>query len=178
MIHFVSEVVMEKIIIYCHGYGSSAKTDKVGRLAQAGMTLAWNIDIDPNISLDTISENVVSVLLDKINKDLKLIFVGTSLGAWYASKLSDMFGGTAVLINPAIDPKNSLSKYNVPEEIRNNYVESIEFKLHDKVFIGTQDEVFDFSNVDFGDAEVEYVDADHRFSGEEFDKVIDYIKKL
>ena len=47
-----------------------------------------------------------------------------------------------------------------------------------KVFIGTRDEVIDFSNTDFGPADVEYVDADHRFGGEEFDKVVEYIKKL
>jgi predicted esterase YcpF (UPF0227 family) len=41
---------MKKIIVYCHGFGSSAKTDKVERLkvVKDSEVYAWDIDNKPH----------------------------------------------------------------------------------------------------------------------------------
>lgn len=169
---------MKKVIIYCHGYNSSAQSDKVKRLSAAGEVYAWNINIDPEVSLDDLEQKIDDLLISKMNEDFIMVFVGTSLGAWYASKLADIYSAYAVLINPAIDPKTSLTKYGVDESILNNYLNPIFFCTDDKVFIGTEDEIIDFSNANFGAASVEYVKAKHRFNGPEFDMVVEYIQNM
>ena len=169
---------MKKVIIYCHGYNSSAQSDKVKRLTAAGEVFAWDINIDPEVSLNDLEQKMDDLLISKMNEDFMLVFVGTSLGAWYASKLADIYAAYAVLINPAINPKTSLAKYGIEESVLNNYLNPIFFCTDDKVFIGTEDEVIDFSNVNFGPANVEYVKAKHRFNGPEFEMVVEYIKNL
>lgn len=168
---------MKKIVVYFHGFGSSAQTDKVQMLRDAGFeTHAWDINVDPMLSLPELTENIDSMLLDDMHEECQLFFVGTSLGAWYASNLAHMYGVNAVLINPCYNPKESLAKYDVDQYILDDYLIDIHFAPHQKVFIGSEDTVIDFSGVDFCGADVTVVDgADHRFN-KEFGLVIDYIK--
>ena len=168
---------MKKIVVYFHGYGSSAQTDKVQKLRDAGFdTHSWNINVDPLVSQNELLDNIDSMLLDDMHEKSEIFFVGTSLGAWYASNLAHLYGVHAVLINPCYNPKESLAKYEVDQKILDNYFFDIHFSSVQKVFIGTADEVIDFTNVDFNGADVTYVEgADHRFN-KEFHLVIDYIK--
>jgi predicted esterase YcpF (UPF0227 family) len=171
-------MVMEKIVIYCHGYNSAPNSSKTERLSAEFETHAWHIDVDPSVSILFLEKMIDNLLLDHINEDIQLVFVGTSLGAWYAARLAESYGAKSVLINPSIDPQTSLQKYVLGIDIRMKYDTKINFNKNTKVFIGTNDEVLSFDGVDFGDADVEYVKADHRFAGEEFNKVIEYIKGM
>lgn len=170
---------MEKIVVYFHGYNSSAQTDKVQKLKDAGFsTYSWDINLDASISLNELTDKIDSMLLDNMHSECELFFVGTSLGAWYAANLAQLYDVHAVLINPCYNPKQSLAKYNVDQTILDSYLTDIQFTSKHKVFIGTNDTAIDFSNVDFGNADVVYVkDADHRFN-KEFHLVVDYIREF
>jgi predicted esterase YcpF (UPF0227 family) len=170
---------MKKIVVYFHGYGSSANTDKVQQLRDAGIeTYSWDIDINPIVSLPELGDKIDDMLMDKPHEPARIFFLGTSLGAWYASVLGSMYGIKTVLINPSYNPKESLIKYGVDEMILMSYFTDIQFNATQKVFIGTNDEVIDFTDVDFNGADVTYIEGgDHRFN-KEFHHVIDYIKEF
>lgn len=167
---------MKKIAVYFHGFGSSSQTDKVQRLREAGIeTHAWDIDVDSTASLPTLIDHIDNMLIDHMHEPCEIFFVGTSLGAWYAARLAHLYDVKAILINPSYNPKESLAKYGVDQKILNTYYDAIDFAPHQKIFIGSEDKVIDFTCVDFKGAVVSYVEgADHRFN-KEFDLVIKYI---
>lgn len=168
---------MKKIVFYFHGYGSNANSDKVKQLKESGLeTCSWQINIDPDVSVYYLENKILSVILDHLHEPIEMFFVGTSLGAWYADRLAKSFESDNVyLVNPSYDPRNSLSKYGVNELVSSKY-DPIVFSEKHKVYIGMNDEVIDFTNVDFGSAQVEYVEgADHRFK-DQFWRVINDIK--
>lgn len=168
---------MRKVIVYCHGFCSSANTPKVDRLraVKNSVVHAWDIDVDPLESLPYLFEKIdIDVMLNKLHEPCKVIFVGTSLGAWYASTLANAYGADAVLINPSYDPSSSLDKYGVSPLICSRYFE-ISWNDRFKYFIAVDDEVIDFAPVrDKLDAvgAVFVENSDHRFNGPEFDAVI------
>lgn len=170
---------MNKIVVYFHGYASNAQTNKVQRLRDVGLTThAWDINVDPKVSLPELTYKIDNMLLDDMHGIYKIFFVGTSLGAWYAANLGRLYGIEAILINPCYNPRKSLAKYDLDRNILDNYTSDIDFGFGQQVYIGTNDDVIDFSTVDFGDAPVTYVEgANHRFN-EDFNLVIDYIKKF
>ena len=171
---------MQNIVIYCHGYNSSAKTDKVDHLNSEGIeTYAWDINIDPNVSIPFLQEKIDAILDDNIHSDARLVFVGTSLGAWYASRLAYVYGAKTVLINPCYSPKNLLPSIGCSVEVASKY-EDMMFLPNDTVFVAQDDEVIDFSKIDFeGASFVNYVPSGgHRFNGKEFELIVNYIKQL
>lgn len=171
------------LVFYFHGYGASAKSEKFDRLKAAfPETFSWDINIDPDISLPFLESKIDEVLMDNFN-DCKSIpvFVGVSLGAWYAAKLASKYDSDAVIINPSWNPVKSLEKYDVPVEIRKKYDKLFDWQSWFKYFIGKNDDVIDYTPVRsiLNSYDTEWIDgADHRFNGPEFDKVIEYIRSL
>jgi predicted esterase YcpF (UPF0227 family) len=162
-------------IIYFHGYGSSSKTDKVQILKDLypdKRVLAFDADIDPDIAKHEVGERILFALLDDIHSEDELYFVGTSLGAWLASTLSDAFDCPAILINPSSAPYSTLERYCVPEEIRSKYQYISLNRLNKKqFFIDLNDEVVDHSEL------IKLVDyipitGGHRCTGEHFINVM------
>lgn len=171
----------DKIFIYFHGYGSNSNTPKVQQLKNAFPECAvysFNIDIDPRISIPYLQECIDNILLTDPNSDEKLVLVGTSLGAWYASEIGKVYSARRILINPAMTPSISLKRYDVSEEICSQYR-----KLDDAggtYILAEGDEVFDsyqtLREVQSIGAKVLTVPGhDHRFAGEIF---VDSIKKV
>ncbi len=144
-------------------------------------TYAWDINIDPSISLPYFERNVNDVLAGRAqNAEAVVILVGTSLGGWYAAELSSSFHVDAVIINPSWNPSEALKKYGVPEDVRVKYT-PMKWPRRAKYFIGKNDEVIDFEPVRsiLKELDTEWVDnAGHRFNGPEFQKVIEYIDNL
>ena len=173
---------MKKIIVYCHGYGSNPNTDKLQQLKDAGFdAYCYLACIDPVVAFDSISNEIDLMLLDYLHQDIELIFVGTSLGGWMASKLAKAYDCRAVIINPSYDPELSLEKYGISEEIRNKYSKiNISEKFH--YFFAEKDEVLDHSNCldAAASSRCSYNmvrGADHRFN-DHFHLVIDYLKSM
>lgn len=168
------------LIFYFHGYNSSPNTDKVKRIQNVFPdTFAFFIDPDPSISITHLSEKIESVLLDYkyLHKEnLNVVFIGTSLGAWYASNLAEMFNVKSVLINPCYDPHTTLKRLGgVSDEICDKY-NPLVFSAKSDIYISIDDEVIDYSPIrNVLDAmNVSYVkNSNHRFNGPEFDAVLE-----
>lgn len=171
---------MRKLVVYCHGYNGSPASEKVARLRETGASVyAWNIDIDPSISLPYLEHEFNMVLLDDLHSPLKLVFVGTSLGGWYAAELAAAYQCDSVIINPSYNPRESLAKYGIAETILEKYT-PIKLSKHAKYFFGANDDVIDYSEFLPLLAEYDFeivAGAGHRFDGKEFDRVTDYIQQ-
>lgn len=102
------------IVIYFHGFASSPNGSKVDMLREAGFTVfAPEIDIDPDVA----EPHLISFIREVIGAagvGEPVVFVGTSLGGFWAARMGERFDGEAVLINPVMHPEESLKKYLGP----------------------------------------------------------------
>lgn len=170
-----------KIVIYFHGYNSSSFSWKVEELRKHFRTYSWDINVDPNISIPYLKNKIDDILIDNINDtNTSLVFVGTSLGAWYASVLSIEYNATMVAINPCYDPKKTLNELGAKQTISESYFD-MPFPKQGKYFIAIDDEVIDFNPIKnvLNELNTTYVkNSNHRFNGKEFNLVIEYIQNL
>lgn len=176
---------MKKLVIYFHGYNSSPNTDKVARLCKESsfLTYAFPIHLDPSVAYPELVSKIDDVLMNfHNNENIKLVFVGTSLGGWWASKLAKEYGCKSIIINPSSEPANSLRKYDVPERICTQY-EDISFPDNATYFFAKNDGLLDHTELirmlteQKKDVRI-YKDGGHRFNGASFEKVVDYIKEI
>ena len=174
---------MKKLIIYFHGFNSSPKTDKFDRLKSAfpdDFVYAFPINIDPDIAQIELENDIDSCLIDHLNENINVVFVGTSLGAWWANKMGDLYDCPTILINPCHDPKNSLGKYDINESILNKFETMEYYPEKDYYFIAKYDEVIEhstFLHSSWPDVFIyDSPEVKHRFNGPEFDDVIDLIR--
>lgn len=171
---------MSKLVFYFHGYGSSPETPKVSRLREALSDCevhSFLINIDPRVAIPELCERIESVLLDEPHSEDSVLFVGTSLGAWYAGHLANLYGLPSILINPTVTPSVSLEKYDVPVSIRGAYPDLI-IPENAEVFLAERDEVLDHSEVMKFTGRITVVEeANHRFDGEAFSMVIERIRE-
>lgn len=97
------------MIIYIHGFGSSGISSKATilkeNLKEFDDLIAPSLSYVPNLAIDTLNQIIFSY---KKYEDVYL--VGTSLGGYYATYLSEYFNIPAVLINPAVNPTKTLRK--------------------------------------------------------------------
>lgn len=172
----------KKMIVYFHGYGSSSKTDKVSRLAEEPNfnVYSFDINIDPDVAYKHLETQIDMALLDDLHVPEELVFVGTSLGAWWAAKMADVYKCKAIIINPSIDPKNSLEKYGVAENIREKYTTFIPANTH-KYFFAEFDRVINSEQfredlITSGHDVTITSGADHSFKGKPFEQVVTYLQ--
>ena len=175
---------MKKFIVYFHGYQSSPNSNKVNQLKLAfpeDYVYSFAADIDPEIAIKEVGDKIDSTLLNHLNEKIDVIFIGTSLGSWLAAKLGNVYAVNCILINPVLNPSESLKKYNVAETIRNKYTQLI-IDPRSGYFLAKNDEVIDHTelmklltenNIKF------YIDeqATHRYNGISFTKVIEKINE-
>ena len=165
---------MKKLVVYCHGYASSAKTDKVARLkAKHEHVYAWDINVDPEISLPALEKAINDLLVTDMHDDAELVFVGTSLGGWYASVLAERYDARAIVVNPCYNPQVSLAKYGVSPEILNRY-EDMPIARRAEFVIAADDEVLNFDAIKPAMAHALTVSPSggHRFNGPEFEALV------
>lgn len=165
---------MKKLIVYCHGYASSPNTDKVERLCAVknSEVHAFPIDVDPDVSLPKLCEEIDNLLLEDMHQDAELMFVGTSLGAWYAAYLGLLYSAHSVLINPCYNPSVSLKKYDVATEVLDSYPDMV-VPGNSFVVIAKDDDVIDYSDFSLAKDRIVFTPTGgHRFNGDEFEDVI------
>lgn len=167
-----------QLIFYFHGYNSGPTSDKVDRLKSVFPdTYAFKIDPDPDVSLPYLQDQIDLILLDAKymhHPNLEIIFIGTSLGGWYAAELADRYKAKAVLINPCYDPSYILKNLGCKERISSKYP-PMKWLNDATYYIAKNDEVIDFRPVMnlLSQLKTHLIDnANHRFNGPEFDKVI------
>lgn len=170
---------MKTVIVYFHGYGSSPTTDKVELLRKYGEVHAWPIDLDPDISIPFLMGHVESLLLDNLHANKRFVFVGTSLGAWYAQRLGFLYNIPAILINPSYEPSRSLERYGVPDHIRAKYPD-IGITRSDNIVVAADDEIIDHRNRDHTAANsiTWFETGGHRFNGPEFLEAVGHVLSL
>jgi predicted esterase YcpF (UPF0227 family) len=166
----------KKVIVYFHGYGSSAKSDKVARLAKFGEAHAFDIHIDPSVSIPELGDKIDMLLAEDVNAEDEVIFVGTSLGGWYASVMAKQYDCKAIVINPCYDPVTSLIKYGVAESVLVKYFKMPILDKAEYIFAEV-DEVIDHSKlrIILASKSIPYIivsNSDHRFNGPEFEATL------
>jgi predicted esterase YcpF (UPF0227 family) len=100
-----------KKIVYFHGYGSSPEAGKVLGLRSLGYDVVA-MEIPKNY---TKAKKEIFDFLENLEDCESRIFVGSSLGGYWAYRFGSTFRVPTLLINPSIDPQNSLKKYDDPE---------------------------------------------------------------
>jgi uncharacterized protein len=173
--------IPDKLVIYCHGFGSSSNTSKLKELQDAGFeAYCFDASLDPEIAIESLTDKIDNLLIDKVAGNTSMTVVGTSLGGWYASKIASMYDCNAVVINPSYDPSTSLKKYGVDESLLSKY-SKLEVNSKHKYYFAEEDSIIDHTKCiqECKDKNVDYVivpGADHRFN-KDFNLVIDYLKK-
>ena len=152
---------MSKTILYFHGFASSSNSNKAKVLKKYISTNYKNAeiiipDIDNNFKL---AVNQIHDLID--NAKHPIVFIGSSLGGYYASYFSSKFKTKSVLINPAIPPLKDFEIYLgenenystgekfiiTPEDIR--YIRKMSYKKYSNaentyVLLESGDEVLNY----------------------------------
>ena len=152
---------MSKTILYLHGFASSSNSNKAKILKKYISKNYKNAeiiipDIDNNFKL---AVNQIHDLID--NAKHPIVFIGSSLGGYYASYFSSKFKTKSVLINPAIPPLKDFEMYLgenenystgekfiiTPEDIR--YIRKMSYKKYSNaentyVLLESGDEVLNY----------------------------------
>lgn len=101
-------------IIYIHGLNSDHTANKGKILDEFCQKNFPQIKVHrPN--LNDHPDQVVKLLKDLIAKDPDTGLVGSSLGGFFATLMSNETGKKAVLLNPSVEPHNTLKRF-FPEE--------------------------------------------------------------
>ena len=106
-----------KLIIYAHGFNSSSSSYKARLLAKLIQEQGSKVDFwCPN--LPHWPQEAVEVLRSKIKTRPinDVVLVGSSLGGFYATHLSEHLGCRSIIINPAITPHTGLINYVGPQK--------------------------------------------------------------
>lgn len=186
------------MIVYLHGFASSGNSEKAQALiARFGRENVWN----PDLPIDPVAVvNLVKTELNNRNIKMvdKLIFVGTSLGAFYATYFSLVFDAPCVIVNPSILPHKSLSHgTHINHVTKDEFVVSL-CDLHAlehmkevcdqlyegpliNLFVAKDDEVLDYNQMlDYykhTNSTVITETGGHRFT-EHWNKVVDKVAEL
>jgi uncharacterized protein len=100
------------MIVYLHGFASAPSDVKLNPLCERfgkERVFAPQLPVDPDEVITLIREKVEDWYKAR-KADEKLVFVGTSLGAFYASYFAHKFDSPAVIVNPSVRPHENLQK--------------------------------------------------------------------
>lgn len=100
------------LIVVLHGFNSAGNNEKSQRVREyfpECTVISPTYPPDPDQAY-AILDAAVRPLADA-DADGEIIFIGTSLGAFWARYLAHIHNGKAVAINPAIDPTHDLQVY-------------------------------------------------------------------
>jgi predicted esterase YcpF (UPF0227 family) len=174
---------MRKVIFYFHGFGFNPSSEKVFKLKNVfPEDIIVKIEINYRLSEmdihNQLEKQISEILQEHLYEEVEIIFMGTSMGAWWASQFHIKHLSKLIVINPVYDPKNTIKKIGFPLASTDKYQLA---DYSDAIcFIAENDEIIDHSELlsrNKGDIFV-FNNAKHRFSGDEFQSVINYIKTI
>jgi predicted esterase YcpF (UPF0227 family) len=156
------------MFIYLHGFNSAydPESEKIQLLSQLGEVRGISYD-----SFDSF-DNIKSYIASQVPETDELVFVGTSLGGFWAAEMARMFGAPSVIINPCHDPETLLQKYVGVEHV--NYqtgehnILAAETVSTYKVSLNGSDRNFLFLPLvllDMGDDVIDSHETIHRLAG-------------
>ena len=150
-------------LLYLHGFNSSPQSHKALLVSQymaehdcASQLICPQIPAVPEQAKVFLEQLVETTL-----KQGPLSFVGSSLGGYYATYLAEKYSGTAVLINPSVNPFETLKPYlgenkfyfqdgcwefneTHIQQLKDMYVENITQAERYFVLLQTGDETLDY----------------------------------
>jgi len=94
------------MIFVTHGFASATpneNTDFLSDLFPDEMVVGMNYPFSPTLA-EAVFREIVPDALDKDDSGMPPLFVGTSLGGFWAWRCAAWFEGSAVLMNPALSP--------------------------------------------------------------------------
>ena len=103
---------MKQKIFYLHGFNSGPhQSDKTKALEKFGEVklLEYDTFSDRESILQSLVDQASSSIEDWFDEDP--VFIGTSLGGYYAASLGKHFCCPSVLLNPATDPYKTLKAH-------------------------------------------------------------------
>jgi len=181
--------------LYLHGFCSHPDSNK-GRLLRKAHEDAGIPFIAPALHVGP--QKASKIILDSVRglNPEELVVIGSSLGGFYATWLTEQLGCRAILLNPAVSPwnvvgenlgKHELTEIGVTIEVVPSHVEelqrmrtrSLKHPRNYMTFLGNQDEMLDWTEGLFfyKDTQVRIVEGgDHRFS--HFEELIPEIMKF
>jgi len=118
------------MVLYIHGFGGSGLGVKANLFREHFKNkdvnfLAPSLSYTPDLAISTLEEIIQNCLK---YEDIKLI--GSSLGGFYATYLSNKFNLKAVLINPATTPSKTLLEIIQNQELSLNYFDLSHFEFN------------------------------------------------
>ena len=105
----------------------------------------------PTVPTDPIeTEKIIDKIVQE-NKEFPLVFVGSSLGGFWANYFGQKYDAPCILVNPAPTPSIALKKYGVPQSEIDGYI-PLEKKLYFRntngalinVFLAKDDDIVNF----------------------------------
>ena len=102
-------------IFYFHGFGSTPNSSKVTALKEAFPEhdiIAPHVPLDPTKTVKMIVEQVQAL------DNFPVMFVGTSLGGFWANHFAQAFDAPCVLVNPSITP-SAVMETRIGQELHN-----------------------------------------------------------
>ena len=112
---------MKSVLLYLHGFNSSPGSAKAQQMAAWVATHRSDIEViipaQPNTPAAAWAaiEQTIADLVARYGNGFKLGAVGSSLGGFMATRVSERFGCRAALINPAVRPHELLCDYLGPQ---------------------------------------------------------------
>lgn len=101
------------LFVYIHGFNSKGDptSRKIKELEKLGKTLT--VDYDSFSTFESIREHLTDEILTitRSHTEHFAVLAGTSLGGYWASVIGKKYGIPAVLINPAVQPRQTLQKH-------------------------------------------------------------------
>lgn len=166
-------------IFYIHGYGSSSSGDSAELMRSAAKQYDFNyFAYDYEIDDKTDPSYILYDIFDtrKLIRG-KVIFVGSSLGGFFANHAARLCGDPVVLINPSMFPSVSLKKYGVYDDVLMRFDQMQHAHTTKKVmrivFCGNNDTVIDpDTNGRMLVGEIINIDMGHRLESKYADLVM------
>ena len=165
---------MVKTILYFHGFASSSDSDKAKIIKKHISKVSKKIKIfTPDLSNEFKEAN--SQIQELINENKKdFVFMGSSLGGYYANFYGNIYNSKVILINPAIPPLKGFEEYLGENE---NYSTGEKFIVtkEDIKFLRTLvAKKFNNQNnslilLESGDEVLDYIDTAKYFKGSNID---------
>jgi predicted esterase YcpF (UPF0227 family) len=107
---------MKTIVVYFHGLGGSSETSK-GKALKAALdsesveVIIPDLDPNPNITALNTFQLVHSYFDGNKIPDVKFLFVGISLGGFYAKCFGEVLDIPYVIVNPVVKPSVTLRQF-------------------------------------------------------------------
>lgn len=110
------------MILYIHGFGSSGESYKAKALKEHFKDSGFicpSLSYVPKLAIQTLEE-----IIQTYQKYEDIYLMGSSLGGFYSIYLANKYKLPAVLINPAVNPRETLKEFG----LKTNYYDHSKFE--------------------------------------------------